>query len=112
VPRYNLFPAAEVQGATLAGLSPPARRSPPWRRSPRSLPTGFGYEWTEIALQEKAAGNTAPIAFGLAVVFVFPAAGGAIREPAAAAVGHPDRADVPARRDHRRACGAGWTTTS
>src|SRR5262249_40920905 len=36
-----------------------------------SLPTGFGYEWTEIALQEKAAGNTAVVAFGLAVVFVF-----------------------------------------
>ena len=46
--------------------------------SPRSstiaheqLPPGFGFEWTEIALQEKLAGNTAFIAFGLAVVFVF-----------------------------------------
>jgi multidrug efflux pump subunit AcrB len=36
-----------------------------------SLPSGFGFEWTEIALQEKIAGNTAPIAFSLAVVFVF-----------------------------------------
>lgn len=35
------------------------------------LPAGFGFEWTEIALQEKLAGNTAIIAFGLAVVFVF-----------------------------------------
>ena len=35
------------------------------------LPQGFGFEWTEIALQEKLAGNTAMIAFGLAVVFVF-----------------------------------------
>jgi HAE1 family hydrophobic/amphiphilic exporter-1 len=36
-----------------------------------SLPTGFGFEWTEIALQEKAAGNTATVAFSLAGVFVF-----------------------------------------
>ena len=35
------------------------------------LPAGFGYEWTELALQEKAAGNTAAIAFRLADVFVF-----------------------------------------
>src|SRR5262249_7819236 len=52
--------------------------SPSGRRSPRSLrftqerlPKGFGFEWAEIALQEKLAGNTAMIAFGLAVVFVF-----------------------------------------
>src|SRR4029450_10818668 len=36
-----------------------------------NLPSGFGFEWTEIALQEKGAGNTAAVAFGLAVVFVF-----------------------------------------
>jgi len=36
-----------------------------------NLPSGFGFEWTEIALQEKAAGNTAAVAFSLAVVFVF-----------------------------------------
>jgi multidrug efflux pump subunit AcrB len=35
------------------------------------LPPGFTFEWTEIALQEKLAGNTAIIAFGMAVVFVF-----------------------------------------
>src|SRR3546814_17361795 len=37
----------------------------------RSLPWGYGHEWTGIAFQEKAAGNTAGIVFGLAVVFVF-----------------------------------------
>src|SRR4029079_15399436 len=35
------------------------------------LPSGFGFEWTEIALQEKLAGNTAVLALSLAVVFVF-----------------------------------------
>src|SRR5258706_4950209 len=36
-----------------------------------TLPAVFGFEWTEIALQEKTAGDTAAVAFGLAVVFVF-----------------------------------------
>jgi multidrug efflux pump len=70
VPRYNLFPAAEIQGATLPGFST-GQAIAAMERITANLPTGFGYEWTEIALQEKAAGNTAAIAFGLAVVFVF-----------------------------------------
>ena len=37
----------------------------------KALPSGFALEWTEIALQEKLAGNTAILAFSLAVVFVF-----------------------------------------
>ena len=35
------------------------------------LPDGIGYEWTEIAYQQKSTGDTAVIAFLLAVVFVF-----------------------------------------
>ena len=37
----------------------------------RDLPAGFGFEWTEIALQEKLAANTIATVFSLAVVFVF-----------------------------------------
>jgi multidrug efflux pump subunit AcrB len=71
VPRYNLYPAPKCR-ATRAGRTRPARASRRWRRiASQVLPEGFGFEWTEIALQEKLAGNTAPIAFGLAVVFVF-----------------------------------------
>jgi hydrophobe/amphiphile efflux-1 (HAE1) family protein len=70
VPRYNLFPAAEVQGATLPGFST-GQAIAAMEKILTNLPSGFGFEWTEIALQEKVAGNTAVIAFGLAVVFVF-----------------------------------------
>ena len=58
VPRYNLFPAAEVQGATLPGFST-GQAIAAMEKILTNLPSGFGYEWTEIALQEKAAGNTA-----------------------------------------------------
>src|SRR6202140_2394631 len=70
VPRYNLFPAAEVQGATLPGFST-GQAIAAMEKLTASLPAGFGFEWTEIALQEKVAGNTAVVAFVLAVVFVF-----------------------------------------
>jgi HAE1 family hydrophobic/amphiphilic exporter-1 len=70
VPRYNLFPAAEVQGATLPGYST-GQAIAAMEKITANLPTGFGFEWTEIALQEKSVGRTAAIAFGLAVVFVF-----------------------------------------
>jgi hydrophobe/amphiphile efflux-1 (HAE1) family protein len=70
VPRYNLYPAAEVQGATLPGFST-GQAIAAMERILGNLPSGFGFEWTEIALQEKTAGNTAVIAFSLAVVFVF-----------------------------------------
>ncbi len=71
VPRYNLFPAAEVQGSTLPGFSTGQAIAAMQKILAENLPSGFGYEWTEIALQEKVAGNTAATAFSLAVVFVF-----------------------------------------
>ncbi|HWL72733.1 MAG TPA: efflux RND transporter permease subunit, partial [Burkholderiaceae bacterium] len=71
VPRYNLFPAAEIQGATTPGFSTGQAIAAMERILTANLPSGFGFEWTEIALQEKVAGNTAAIAFTLAVVFVF-----------------------------------------
>jgi HAE1 family hydrophobic/amphiphilic exporter-1 len=71
VPRYNLFPAAEVQGSTLPGFSTGQAIAAMEGLIATNLPAGFGFEWTEIALQEKIAGNTAVVAFSLAVVFVF-----------------------------------------
>ncbi len=71
VPRYNLFRAAEVQGSTLPGFSTGQAIAAMEALAERNLPSGFDYEWTELALQEKIAGNTATIAFLLAVVFVF-----------------------------------------
>ncbi len=71
VPRYNLYPAAEVQVALARGFSSGEGIKAIEQLAAQRLPSGFGFEWTEIALQEKLAGNTAILAFGLAVVFVF-----------------------------------------
>ncbi|MGQ0457179.1 MAG: efflux RND transporter permease subunit [Hyphomicrobium sp.] len=71
VPRYNLYPAAELQIAMAPGASTGQGIDVIENIAATKLPSGFGFEWTEIALQQKLGGNTAFVAFGLAVVFVF-----------------------------------------
>ncbi|MET1047245.1 MAG: efflux RND transporter permease subunit, partial [Hyphomicrobium sp.] len=71
VPRYNLYPAAEVQVQLARGYSTGTAIATMEAIAEKVLPQGFGFEWTEIALQEKLAGDTAIYAFGLSVVFVF-----------------------------------------
>ncbi len=71
VPRYNLYPAAEVQVGLARGFSSGQGIAAIEKIVAERLPAGFGFEWTEIALQEKIAGSTAVLAFGLAVLFVF-----------------------------------------
>ncbi|MEQ1672231.1 MAG: efflux RND transporter permease subunit, partial [Hyphomicrobium sp.] len=71
VPRYNLYPAAELQVAMKPGVSTGDGIKAIEAIAAAKLPSGFGFEWTEIALQQKLGGNTAMLAFGLAVVFVF-----------------------------------------
>jgi multidrug efflux pump subunit AcrB len=71
VARYNLYPAAEVQVSLIRGFSSGQGIEAMEKLANKVLPSGFGFEWTEIALQEKLAGNTAILAFGMAVLFVF-----------------------------------------
>ena len=71
VPRYNLYPAAELQGNTLPGYSTGYALAAMEKLAAERLPDGFGYEWTELAYQEKAAGNSGLIVFAASVVFVF-----------------------------------------
>ncbi|MEM9043108.1 MAG: multidrug efflux RND transporter permease subunit [Pseudomonadota bacterium] len=71
VARYNLFPAAALQGATLPGVSTGDAIAKIEAMTGEALPAGFDFEWTELALQEKLAGNTAIYVFALAVIFVF-----------------------------------------
>jgi multidrug efflux pump subunit AcrB len=71
VPRYNLYPAAELDGSAAPGYSQGQAIEIMERLAAEVLPDGFGYEWTTLAYQQLRAGNTAMFAFVLAVVFVF-----------------------------------------
>jgi hydrophobe/amphiphile efflux-1 (HAE1) family protein len=71
VPRYNLYPAAELDGAAAPGTSQGQAIAIMERLAAETLPDGFATEWTTLAFQQIRAGNTAIFAFMLAVVFVF-----------------------------------------
>ncbi len=71
VPRYNLYPAAELDGAAAPGYSQGQAMQLMERLANELLPDGFNYEWTSLAFQQIRAGNTATFAFVLAVTFVF-----------------------------------------
>lgn len=71
VPRYNLYPAAAVQGEAAPGVSSGEAIARMEALAMQVLPPGMSFEWTEIAYQQTQAGNTAGLVFVLAVVFVF-----------------------------------------
>ena len=71
VPRYNLYPAAEIDGAAAPGYSQGQAIAVMDNLAAETLPDGFATEWTTLAFQQIRAGNTAMFAFVLAVVFVF-----------------------------------------
>jgi hydrophobe/amphiphile efflux-1 (HAE1) family protein len=71
VARYNLYPAAELQGNTKPGYSTGYALATLERLAAEHLPDGFGFEWTELAYQEKLAGNAGLLVFAGSVVFVF-----------------------------------------
>ncbi|HEY2135264.1 MAG TPA: multidrug efflux RND transporter permease subunit [Xanthobacteraceae bacterium] len=71
VPRYNLYPTAELDGAAAPGYSQGQAIETMEKLAAEMLPEGFSYEWTTLAFQQIRAGSTAAFAFALAVVFVF-----------------------------------------
>ncbi|WP_119680882.1 efflux RND transporter permease subunit [Indioceanicola profundi] len=71
VHRYNLFPAAEIQGNALPGFSSGQAIAAMEGLADGALPEGFGIEWTDLSYQEKNTGNSALYIFPLCVFFVF-----------------------------------------
>jgi len=71
VTRYNNYPAAELQGQTPPGIASGASLRSMEEIAAKTLPPGFGFEWTGLAYQQQAAGNTAPLVFAIAVLCVF-----------------------------------------
>jgi hydrophobe/amphiphile efflux-1 (HAE1) family protein len=71
VPRYNLYPAAEIDGQPAPGFSQGQAIDTMQQIARETLPQGFSFEWTTLAYQQIQAGNTAGFAFVLGVVFVF-----------------------------------------
>jgi hydrophobe/amphiphile efflux-1 (HAE1) family protein len=71
VVRFNLYPAADVNGDTTRGFSSGQTLEAMERIASETLPPGMTFEWTDLAYQEKAAANTALFIFPLCVLLVF-----------------------------------------
>jgi len=71
VMHYNIYPSAEISGSTLPGVSSGQAIDVMQTLADQTLPSQFGYEWTELSLQEILAGNSALYIFPLCALFVF-----------------------------------------
>jgi multidrug efflux pump len=71
VNRYNLSPAADINGSAVPGVSTGQALELMERLADENLPPGFGYEWTGLAYQERQAANTALLIFPLCILFVW-----------------------------------------
>jgi HAE1 family hydrophobic/amphiphilic exporter-1/multidrug efflux pump len=69
--RFNLYRTAEISGGPAPGYSSGQALDAMERLAREKLPQGFGFEWTGLSYQERAAGGTQALIFGLALVFVF-----------------------------------------
>lgn len=71
ITRYNMYPAAEINGSTLPNVSSGQAIELMSKLLNDQLPAGFDFEWTEVSLQQVLAGNVAYLVFPLSVLFVF-----------------------------------------
>ncbi|HEY7119387.1 MAG TPA: multidrug efflux RND transporter permease subunit [Tepidisphaeraceae bacterium] len=69
--RYNLYASAEINGGAVPGVSSGTALDVMEQIADTTLQRGFTYEWTELAYQERAAGNTALFIFPMCVLFVW-----------------------------------------
>ena len=111
--RYNGFLSADINGGAAPGYSSGEAQAAVERIAAETLPKGIGYRVDGADLSGDPGRQ-------FRRCWMFPArhpagvpgAGGAVREPGAAAVDHHDRADGAAGGDRRRASSRRATTTS
>jgi len=71
VPRYNLYPAAEVMGAAGPGVSSGTALKRMEELAAQVLPSGITYEWTDLAHQQEEQGTNPLEIFAASALFVF-----------------------------------------
>jgi multidrug efflux pump len=71
VSHYNVYLASDINSQGAPGISSGQASAAMERVLHDTLPTGFGYEWTDLTFQQKTAGNTALLVFPICVMLVF-----------------------------------------
>ncbi|HDR9766260.1 TPA: efflux RND transporter permease subunit [Burkholderia cepacia ATCC 25416] len=70
-PRYNLYPATEINGDTAPGLGSGFAIETMESLAKQVLPPGISFEWTDLSYQQTTAGNTGLLVFPLCVLLVY-----------------------------------------
>ena len=71
IPRYNLYPAAEVLGSGAPGVSSGTAMKHMEDIAARTLPPGITFEWTDLSYQQKQQGTPTLLIFAASALFVF-----------------------------------------
>ena len=71
IQRYDLYPSAEINGTTAPGYSSGQGIAAMETLAQNTLPKDYAFEWTDLAYQERSAGNTALYIFPLCILFVW-----------------------------------------
>lgn len=71
LPRYNLYPSAELQGNASASTSSTEALAAMEAVAQSTLADGFDIEWTGLAFQQQQAGTASYVLLGLSVLLVF-----------------------------------------
>ncbi len=69
--RYNNYRAISINGSPAHGRGDGEALAAMASLSKKTLPAGYGFEWTGQALEQEQSAGQAPIVIGLAVVFAF-----------------------------------------
>jgi hydrophobe/amphiphile efflux-1 (HAE1) family protein len=71
IQRYDLYSAADIFGAAAPGYSSGQALAAMEQVADSELPRQYGYDWTDLAFQEKAASGLAFLVFPLCILFVW-----------------------------------------
>jgi multidrug efflux pump subunit AcrB len=71
VARYNLYAASELQGEPVPGVSSTTAINIMKTLADDTLPSGFSFEWTDLAYQQVTQGNAGLFVFPICVLFVY-----------------------------------------
>ena len=71
IPRYNLYPAAEIIGAAAPGVASGTAMKRMAELANQVLPVGVTFEWTELAHQQEQQGIPTLLIFAASALFVF-----------------------------------------
>jgi len=71
VPRYNLYPAAEIMGAAAPGIASGDAIKRMEELAEQVLPNGVTFEWTDLAHQQEQQSTSPLMIFAASALFVF-----------------------------------------